>query len=94
MKATLVTKQDLSDVDEYVNRAMSKLEGEKDILGHELAIACDLNLDLFLVPKLWVKEIVQSCLADFTCSFAKQILRLNISFKNNFFAVKRNSQKS
>lgn len=49
-----------------LNEEMKNIEANQKLLGPEFAMACDLQMDYFLVPKLWVKEIVLSRLASFT----------------------------
>ena len=47
---------------------MNNFEGSKEAPNLDLSLLCDIDLDFYLVPKVWVKEIVLqmflSCLVD------------------------------
>ena len=42
-----------------------------EVLGMQLALAADIELDLYLVPKDWVYEILVNSFAQFTISLIK-----------------------
>lgn len=61
---------------------VKKLEQKTTLLDEEIAIACDLGLSLFLVPKQWVKELIYTCICDFAYKFTKPMLSY-FSIKND-----------
>lgn len=68
---------------------VSKIEFDQKAIVKEWAFPCDLSLDLHLVPKLWVKESVQSYLATFAIKACKSLLLLNLDLKHSFFTYKK-----
>ena len=49
----------------------------KDLIGQEsiaFPIACDLDKNIYLVPKQWVKDGINIHLAEYSYLFAKQLL--------------------
>jgi hypothetical protein len=57
-------------------------ENSNDVLSMQLALAVDIELDLFLVPKAWAFEIVTTGFAQFCLSLIRQM-------KNPFLMAKR-----
>ena len=56
---------------------IEQLETSKELIGLEsveFPIACDLDKDLYLVPKQWVKEGINECLSTYCYQFAKQFM--------------------
>ena len=40
-------------------KKVNATEGSEEIADLDLALLCDIDLDFFLVPKVWIKEIVR-----------------------------------
>ena len=55
-------------------------------------MACDLQMDYFLVPKLWVKEIVLSRIASFTDSFSNMYLWHQLNGTVDILKMKKSTE--
>ena len=64
------------------------IESTKDLLGEEYVIGCDLEMDLVLVPKQWVKEMVYKAISDFAYEYTKVLLS-EVDFRSNMFPLER-----
>ena len=65
---------DRAFISNELKRYVNELGSNQQLLGQEFAICCDIEMDLYLVPKTWVKEVVQRNISDYLYEFAKAIL--------------------
>ena len=42
-----------------------QLDESNEVIGRDLAFICDIDCDFYLVPKMWVKEIVQKKMLEY-----------------------------
>ena len=57
-----------------MNEKVQNIEKSTDLLESEFAICCDIEQDLYLVPKQWVQEYVLEQFADYAYALTKQVL--------------------
>ena len=59
------------------------MEKTDAFFGQEVAICCDIETDLYLVPKQWVKECIMRDFAEFTYNFVLMALSKMKEMKHN-----------
>ena len=64
-------------------KKVNATEGSEEIADLDLALLCDIDLDFFLVPKVWIKEIVRQ--KFFNCII--ELLRLAELNNMNHFDI-------
>ena len=70
---------------------VGKTEAGTKLLGHDFMMAADIEMQYYLVPKLWVKEIVLRRIANFTHWFAQFQSGVNPK-GNDLLLLKRNAE--
>ena len=90
MRAPAGSSQNSKDIQDY----MKAIESTRELLENEVAIRVDLEHDLVLVPKQWVKEYVWDKIGSYTYAIAVIVLTkvMAMKKKNVFLLVKSMEQ--
>ena len=87
------SKLHILEVEKMLDAHVKDLETTKSLLNGEFPITCDLEMELYLVPKMWVKELIQKHIMDYLYEFGIGIIYLQLVKSSGKEIIKRRIEK-